>query len=238
MPSARIPQMPPTAWTETEPPGSSTSRRSSSHSIANVITVPEIDPITTASAGLTKAQDALLATSPPTQPLAVSEASGLPKRTLVMNAAVSAEADAASMVLMPINAAPEASLPVKRIAPAELSPIQPTRASMQPNRTRTELWPGIAGDIPSSEYFPRRGPNIHVPARVVSPPRPSIAPSAAPHPMRKQRISPCVKQSRRKATGSKTPAVRAAPQRDQSCEADAKNLKQCGERRSGAVHRK
>src|SRR5580693_5077201 len=139
MPSARIPQMPPTAWTETEPPGSSTSRRSSSHSIANVITVPAIDPITTASAGLTKAQDALLATSPPTQPLAVSEASGLPNRTLVINAAVSADADAASMVLMAINADPLGSPPVKRIAPAELSPNQPTSASTQPNKTRTAL---------------------------------------------------------------------------------------------------
>ena len=84
--------MPPTACTETEPPGSSTSMRNSNHSIENVIAAPAIEPITTASAGLTNAQDALLATSPPTQPLAVSEASGLPKRTFVMNAAVSAEA--------------------------------------------------------------------------------------------------------------------------------------------------
>ena len=51
-----------------------------------------MEPITTASAGITNAHDALLATSPPTQPLAVSEASGLPKRTLVINAALSAAA--------------------------------------------------------------------------------------------------------------------------------------------------
>src|ERR1700676_5504079 len=117
--------MPPTACTDTEPPGSSTSMRSSSHSIENVITVPATEPMTTASAGFTNAHDALLATSPPTQPLAVSEASGLPNRTLVINAAASAEADAASMVLTAINAAPDDSPPVNRIAPAELSPIQP-----------------------------------------------------------------------------------------------------------------
>ena len=134
------------------------------------MTTPAIEPITTASAGITNAQDALLATSPPTQPLAVSEASGLPKRILVMNAAVSAEADAASIVLMAINAVPEASPPVKRIAPAELSPNQPTRASTQPNSTRTPLWPGIAGAMPSAEYFPRRGPRIHVTDRAVRPP--------------------------------------------------------------------
>ena len=64
--------------------------------------------------GTTKAQEALLATSPPTQPLALSEASGLPKRILVMSAAVSAAADAASKVLMAINTAPEASLARKQ----------------------------------------------------------------------------------------------------------------------------
>src|SRR5579863_4182462 len=169
-PSARRPQIPPTACTDTEPPGSSTSMRSSSHSIENVITVPATEPMTTAAAGLTNAHDALLATSPPTQPLAVSEASGLPKRTLVMNAAVSAEADAASMVLMAMNAAPEASPLVKRIAPAELRPIQPTRASTQPKSTRTALCPGIAGAMPSAEYFPRRGPNIHATDKAVRPP--------------------------------------------------------------------
>ena len=74
--------MPPTACTETAPPGSSTSRRSSNHSTEKVTTAPAIEPITTASAGTTKAHEALLATSPPTQPLALSEASGLPKRIL------------------------------------------------------------------------------------------------------------------------------------------------------------
>ena len=46
---------------------------------------------------------ALLATSPPTQPLAVSEASGLPKRIFVMMAAVRAAAAADSIVFMAIK---------------------------------------------------------------------------------------------------------------------------------------
>ncbi len=131
--------MPPTPWTDTEPPGSSTSMRSSKNSIEKVMAVAAIEPITAASAGLTNAHEALLATSPPTQPLAVSDASGLPKRTLVINAAVRAEGGRGQHGIDGNQSGPrrKRSAPVKRIAPAEFSPIQPIRASTQPNSTRT-----------------------------------------------------------------------------------------------------
>src|SRR2546426_9998287 len=66
------------------PPGSSMPKCSSSHSTENGTSAPATSPIMTASGGLAKAHAALPATRPPTQPLAVSDASGLPKRTRVM----------------------------------------------------------------------------------------------------------------------------------------------------------
>ncbi len=158
------------ACTETAPAGSSTSNFSSNHSTEKVTKAPAIEPITMASAGTMKAHVALLATRPPIQPLALSDASGLPKRIAVMTAAVRHAAAACSNVLIAIKTDCPGAPPVKRIAPAEFSPNQPSSASTHPNKTRTPLWPGIAGAMPSGEYFPRRGPKIQVTASAVSPP--------------------------------------------------------------------
>ena len=132
--------------------------------------IPAIRPIPTATAGTTKAQPALLATSPATQPLAQSEASGFPKRTLVIPAAATPAAAAQSVVLMAATAAPPLFTPAKRIAPETFRPSHPTTASRQPNRTRTALWPGIALGVPSLVYLPRRGPRIQARDSAVRPP--------------------------------------------------------------------
>ena len=115
-------------------------------------------------------QAALLATSPLTQPLAVSETSGRPNCTRVISAAAKPAEAAASVVLMAISTVAPGWLPVNRMAPAELSPSQPNNASRQPSKTRTALWPGIAFGMPSGEYLPRRGPNIQAIASAVRPP--------------------------------------------------------------------
>ncbi len=51
-----------------------------------------MSPMSSEAAGLRNAAAALLATSPPTQPLALIEASGLPKRIRVIVTAISPDA--------------------------------------------------------------------------------------------------------------------------------------------------
>src|SRR6266496_4799381 len=124
----------------------------------------------TATAGLTKAHPALLATSPPIHPLAVREASGLPNLIRVMIAAVNPAEAAANIVLTAIRTTRSTPTPAKSRAPAEFSPNHPTNASTQPKITKTVLCAGIAAGIPWAEYLPRRGPKIHAIDRAVKPP--------------------------------------------------------------------
>ena len=57
-----------------------------------------------------------------------------------------------------------------RTGGAEFSPNHPSSASMQPNKTITVLWPGIAAGIPSGAYLPRRGATIQAIDNAVRPP--------------------------------------------------------------------
>src|SRR5579885_3029408 len=131
---------------------------------------PATPPIRIAAAGATKAHPQLLATSPPTQPFAHKEASGLPKRLRVTAAVTKAAAEALSSVLTPISGTRSIPAPEKRIAPAQFRPVHPASTSRQAKRTKTELCPGIATGIPPGAYLPRRGPRIQVIASAVSPP--------------------------------------------------------------------
>ena len=73
-----MPQAPQAPWTETAPTGSSTlSFRSTKKTLAQHST-PATNPIIAAPNGLTNAQDAEMATSPPSSPFAIRERSGLP----------------------------------------------------------------------------------------------------------------------------------------------------------------
>ena len=58
-----------------------------------------MSPMSSEAAGFRNAAAALLATSPPTQPFALIEASGLPKRTRVIVTAISPD-DAADKVVL------------------------------------------------------------------------------------------------------------------------------------------
>ena len=79
--------------------------RGSNHSTESVTSAPATMPIAAASGGRTKTHAALLAASPPIHPFAVSETSGLPKRTPVITAAIKAEAAAHSVVLIATSTA-------------------------------------------------------------------------------------------------------------------------------------
>src|SRR5271170_5890609 len=111
-PTDSTPQRPPIACAETDPPGSSTDMCSSNHSTESVTSAPATNPITTASAGVTNAQAPLLAARPPIQPLAVSDASGLPKRACVITADVNAAIAADKIVLIATNTAWPGSTPL------------------------------------------------------------------------------------------------------------------------------
>src|ERR1700732_1847620 len=158
------------AWAEIDPPGSSTASRNSKSSTAKITAAPPPDPITTASAGTTKAHPAPLATRPPIHPFAHNDASGLPKRMWVISAAVTPAAAADNAVLIAISAACPGGTPVNRMAPAESNPDHPSSANKQPNSTRTQLWPGIALGKPSSVYLPCLGPRIQTTDKAVRPP--------------------------------------------------------------------
>src|ERR1051325_9089718 len=129
--------------------------------------------MTIASAGLINRHPALLATKPPTQPLAVSEASGRPNRTPVTAKAASAEDAALSVVLMATIAICPGSACAKRIAPAEFRATQPIQTKKQANTTRTELCAGIAFERFRDEYLPRRGPMIQTTLNAERPDRKS-----------------------------------------------------------------
>src|SRR5689334_23097373 len=116
----------------------------------------------TSSAGFTNAHDALLATRPATHPLALNDASGLPKRNLVTAAAASSPDPAPNRVLIAISGIAASVAPAYRMPPASFKHSQPAIASRQPNKTTTMLWPGIAEGIPSMPNLPLRGPNIQV----------------------------------------------------------------------------
>jgi hypothetical protein len=89
--------------------------------------------------GITNKQTALLATNPPTHPLAHKEASGLPKRTRVTITAASKAAELESIVFTAMIAIWPGTAPLNRIALAQLRPIHPGSIRAQPKSTYTML---------------------------------------------------------------------------------------------------
>ena len=168
--TATVPHSPPKRCAEMEPPGSSTIRYSSSHSTAKVTNPPATIPTIIEAAGGISAQPALLATSPPTQPLAQSEASVLPKRSRVIQAAVSMADAAARVAFTAISTHRFGSAPRYKMAPALSSPIHPSHTRKQPSSTITALCPGIAIGMRSGVNLPRRGLSNNVMASAVAPP--------------------------------------------------------------------
>src|ERR1700686_3108184 len=122
-----------------EPPGSSIPRYKSIHSTDNVTSAPATKPVSAATAGGMKTQPALLATSPPTQPLAHSEASGRPKRARVISAAVRVARPADSVVLTAIRTTAPGAAPANNMAPDEFKPNHPISARKQESNTKT-VW--------------------------------------------------------------------------------------------------
>ena len=128
-----------------------------------------------ASAGETSEQAPEMETRPITNPFALMEASGLPKRIPVTINAVSRAMLDATRLFTAISAMLWTPAPANSIAPAVSSPSHPVRVNMQPNRTKTMLCPGIA--IPLASYLPWRGPRIQVMDSAVKPPTAWITPA-------------------------------------------------------------
>src|SRR5437660_589454 len=102
----------------------------------SVTSAPATRPVSAATAGDMKAQPALDATRPPTQPLAQSEASGRPKRALVTTAAARADMPADSVVLTTISTAVPGAAPANNMAPLAFSPHHPNHTRKQDSSTK------------------------------------------------------------------------------------------------------
>src|SRR3989304_4143513 len=134
---------------------------------AETTTPPAIKPMITELPTLTKAQGAVIATSPASAPFRVSERSGFPSVNQAARVALKAAAAAALLVVTAIRAmsAQEAAM----VLPG-LKPNHPNQSTKQPIVADVILWPGIGLTFPSFVYFPIRGPSMMIPASAAHPP--------------------------------------------------------------------
>src|SRR6476646_2028208 len=128
---------------------------------------PAMIPMITDAFGPTKAQGAVIATSPASMPLQPIEMSGLPNMKYQSTMAVAAPATAARLVLM-------AMTPILRSVAASvdpgLKPIHPNSRMNVPVTTKTMLWAGNALGLPSLSYLPSLGPRTTARAIAQNPP--------------------------------------------------------------------
>ncbi len=97
--------------------------------------MPATTPMKSAAAGDTSAEHAVDATRPDIHPLAQRLASGLPKRMRVTAKVAAMAAEPHSKVLMAVLGKVAGDAFSHRIAPARFHARNPTRHTMQPNRT-------------------------------------------------------------------------------------------------------
>ena len=100
-------------------------------------------PMSTAAAGLTKAQGAVMATRPAKIPFMVIEKSGLPKRFQEMSMAVMPPTAAAKLVVKKMWLTKPGSATMPIVEPG-LKPNQPNHKINTPSAAKVMLWPGMA----------------------------------------------------------------------------------------------
>src|SRR5579862_1061406 len=167
MPTATAPNQPQNPCTDTAPHGSSTFRIRSFSSTPPQTMAPAIKPIMTADVGLTKAQGAVIATSPASIPLQAIVMSGLPNSRYQTSSAEAEPATAARFVLTATTAMRRSVAP--SVEPG-LKPIQPNSRMKVPVTTKARLCAGNATGLPSAVYLPSRGPRTTASAMAQKPP--------------------------------------------------------------------
>src|SRR5579863_6192746 len=167
MPTETAPNHPHNPCTEIAPQGSSTlATRSKKRTPRQTIT-PATTPITVADVGDTKAQGAVMATSPASIPLHAIVTSGFPNMKYHRSMAAAEPAIAARFVLTAITEMRRSVAP--SVEPG-LKPIQPNRRMNIPVTTNTMLCAGNARGFPSGPYLPSRGPRMTASASAQNPP--------------------------------------------------------------------
>src|SRR2546428_12360864 len=162
-----MPQNPLTPCTEIAPTGSSMRSLRSMKKTATQTKTPATPPINTADGAVTKAQGAVIATSPASAPFASMDGSGLPYLSHRYSIAVMPPAAPASMVLVAIT-------PMRRSDPARvdpgLNPNHPKHRMNVPTSAMGMLWPGIGFGVPSALLLPRPPARILVPQKTETTP--------------------------------------------------------------------
>src|ERR1700691_4994761 len=128
---------------------------------------PASTPITTEEVGDTKAQGAVMATSPANIPLHAIVISGLPN-TKYQNSIPAAEPATAARFVF--TATTEIRRSVAPSVDPGLKPIQPKSRMKVPVTTYTRLCAGKARGFPSFPYLPSRGPRMTARAIAQKPP--------------------------------------------------------------------
>src|SRR5450755_111250 len=141
MPTHTAPSHPQNPCTEIAPQGSSILVTRSLNSTPPQTRAPASTPITIADVGDTKAQGAVIATSPASMPLQAMVTSGLPNMKYHNSMAVADPATAARLVLMATTEMRRSVAP--RVEPG-LNPIQPNKRMKVPVTTYTRLCAGNA----------------------------------------------------------------------------------------------
>ena len=122
----------------------------------------------TETAGVTKAQGAVMATSPARAPLTLIERSAFPNMTREVRLDVITPAAAARFVVTAMWAIrPGSEVPI--VLPG-LKPNHPSQRMKPPSVTSGMLWPGMGVILPAASYFPMRGPRTMMPASPAQPP--------------------------------------------------------------------
>jgi len=123
--------------------------------------------MSTAAAGPTKAQGAVMATRPPSMPLQAMPMSGLrDKYQAVARAAIAPAADESSVLAATMAMRTVASVQGRSGVETEPAKSQDERA----HHGHGQIVPGIAAMVSSRRYLPTRGPSTIAPAKAVIPP--------------------------------------------------------------------
>ena len=124
-----------------------------------------------APSGLTKSHPAVMATSPASTPLRVSENDGLPYLIHDVNIVPIPPAAAARLVVRnTCDMAMRLTSPEAASCEPGLNPNHPNHRMNTPKAAAIRLWPGIAWLLPSLPYLPRRGPRAIAPTNANTPP--------------------------------------------------------------------
>ena len=168
-PTANVPQIPATKWTESAPTGSSILNLSNIGTASTTINPPTIP--TPNAYNIPASGAAVTDTRPAKAPFNTIVKSTFLYKNWVNNAAITAPAAAAILVLATTIAIPViSSLDPNANWEPPLNPNHPIHRMNVPNVANAKFEPGIGLTLPSAVYLPFLAPRIKTPANAAHPP--------------------------------------------------------------------